>query len=711
MPPAAAAPYSGALQWFARHRGLIFPLGVVASVLVILVPMPPALLDLLLAGNITLAVVVLLTTVYVRTPLDFSVFPSLLLTTTLVRLVLNVASTRLILTRGGEHGVLAAGGVIRGFGEFVAGDRVAVGLILFVIIVVIQFVVITKGATRISEVAARFALDGMPGRQMAIDADLNAGLIDENEARRRRQEITQQADFYGAMDGASKFVRGDAIAGIIITLINVLGGLYIGVAESGMSFGEAIDVFTRLTIGDGLVTQVPAFLISLAAGLIATRSTTATDLPRDVLGQVFSHPEALFVAATFLGFLVFTRLPRLPLTLLGASCGGIAYLLVRGRAQLQRDEAERRRTEQKQQQQPKERVEDYLHVDPMEVEIGYGLIRLADRSKGGDLLERVQRVRQQVAQELGIILPKVRIRDNVRLEPREYRIKIRDVPVARGELYPDHHLAMDAGMARGKVEGIETREPAFGMPAVWVERSNRERAEMLGYTVVQPSSVMATHLTEVIRKHADELLTRDQVKRLLDGLKEESPAVVDELVPGLLKPGDVQKVLKQLLRERVPIRNLELILEALGDYAPRTKDPEILNEYVRHALSRVICQQYRDEEGTLRVITLEPAVEDFVAAGVEHTDRGMLIKMSPQSIEKLVRAIGQEIKKLTDAGRPPVVLCGPEIRAAVKRITAATLSKLAVLSYNEVTRDTKVESVAMVGLPAGTAAPVANRNA
>ena len=698
MPPETGPAYPGALGWLARQRGLIFPLAVVASVLVIVVPLPPVLLDLLLAGNITLAVIVLLTTVYVRTPLEFSVFPSLLLATTLVRLVLNVASTRLILTRGGQFGVDAAGGVIRGFSAFVAGDRVAVGLIIFIIIVLIQFVVITKGSTRISEVAARFALDGMPGRQMAIDADLNAGIIDDNEARRRREEITQQADFYGAMDGASKFVRGDAIAGIVITLVNVAGGLYIGMVESGMGFGEAIDVFTRLTIGDGLVSQVPAFLISLAAGFIVTRTTAESDLPKDVVGQVFSNPEALLVSAGFLGLLATTGLPRIPLVLLGGSCSGIAFLVSRGRSEAAHAEVERE--QQAKAKPPEQRIEDFLHVDPMEVEIGYGLIRLAEKSKGGDLLERVQRVRHQMAQELGIILPKVRIRDNVRLEPRDYRIKIRDVPVATGTIHPDRSLAMDTGMTRSKVSGIETREPAFDMPAVWVDRAGRERAELLGYTVVEPSSVLATHLMEIIRKHADELLTRDQVKQLLENLKETSPAIVEEVVPSVLKAGDVQKVLGNLLRERVPIRHLETILETLGDYAPRTTDADILTEYVRHSLSRVLCQQLRDDDGKLYVVTLDPALEDFIAAGVEHSDRGMVVKLAPPSIEAVVRALGEELKKLTDAGRKQVVLCNPGIRAALKRMTNAALPHLAVLSFNEVTRDTQVESVALVSMPA-----------
>ncbi|MGH7137000.1 MAG: flagellar biosynthesis protein FlhA, partial [Pirellulales bacterium] len=478
---------------------------------------------------ISVAVIMLLTTIYVRTPLEFSIFPSLLLATTLGRLVLNVASTRLILTRAASDGLEAAGGVVRSFGQFVAGDKLVVGLIIFAIIVLIQFVVITKGATRISEVAARFALDGMPGRQMAIDADLNAGIIDEREAQRRRAEITQQADFFGAMDGASKFVRGDAIAGIVITLINIIGGLFIGVIEDGMSVSAAAALFTKLTIGDGLVSQVPAFLISLAAGLLVTRSSGDTNLPSEFLGQLFSRPQALGVTGAFLGVLVFTDLPRLPLLALGGGCAGLALTITRRRKEERiASDAKAKAGDKK---TPDERIEDYLNIDPMEIEIGVGLIRLADPKRGGDLLERVQRVRQNVAADVGILMPKVRIRDNMRLEQNSYRIKVGDCPVAEATVNPAMMLAIDSGVTGGKVPGIATREPAFGTAAVWIEPGHRDQAEMLGYTVVEPQSVLATHLTEVVRRHADEILTRDATKHLVDELKKASPAVVEELIP------------------------------------------------------------------------------------------------------------------------------------------------------------------------------------
>ncbi|MGC3971165.1 MAG: flagellar biosynthesis protein FlhA [Pirellulales bacterium] len=592
------------------------------------------------------------------------------------------------------HGLDAAGEVVRTFGEFVAGDKVVVGIIIFVIIVLIQFIVITKGATRISEVAARFALDGMPGRQMAIDADLNAGIIDEREAKRRREEITAQADFFGAMDGASKFVRGDAIAGIIITVVNIVGGLFIGMFESGMTLGEAAHVFTKLTIGDGLVSQVPAFLISLAAGLLTTRSSSDSNLPAEFVGQLLSRPQALFVTGGFLGLLVFTSLPKVPLLTIAVGCIGFALTLTKkAEADKKTEEAAATAAEKK----PKEdKIEDLLNVDPMEVEIGVGLIRLADPNRGGDLLDRVQRVRQNVAVEMGIVMPKVRIRDNMRLEQNSYRIKIADAGVAEGTIYAQMLLAIDSGATNGKIQGLETREPAFGTRALWIEASTREQAEMRGYTVVEPVSVLATHLTETVRRYGDEILTRDATKHLINQLKNTSPAVVDELVPGLMKLADVQQVLQNLLREQVPIRQLAKILETLGDHAGRIKDPLLLTEFVRHKLARTICTRYRDAEKRLFVVTLDPALEDRIRAGFEQTERGLFIRMSPPAIDTTCKIIAKEIERLTLQGRQPIVLVSPQIRAALKQMTTAQLPQLVVLSYNEVTRDTTIESIAMV---------------
>ena len=684
------------MNTFAQARSLILPVAIITSVLVILIPLPTILMDLLLAANITLAVIVLLTTIYVQTPLEFSVFPSILLASTLGRLVLNVASTRLILTRAGSDGLRAAGGVIQSFGEFVAGDLIVVGLIIFVIIVVIQFVVITKGATRISEVAARFALDGMPGRQMAIDADLNAGIIDEKEAQQRREEITEHADFYGAMDGASKFVRGDAIAGIIITLINIGGGLFIGVFIAQMTLIDAASQFTKLTIGDGLVTQVPAFLISLAAGLLVTRSTKRIDLPTEFISQLFSRPQALVIAGGFLGILVFTNLPTLPLILVGGSCIGLALIINNDNQRQRANVTAAQESESQKASQGQERIEDYLAIDPMEMEIGVGLIRMADPHRGGDLLQRITGVRQHVAGDLGIILPKVRIRDNMRLGENQYRIKIANNSVAEGEVLPDHLLAMDSGMTQGPVDGVPTRDPAFQQPATWIQPGARDRAEMLGYTPVEPAAVLATHLQEVVRQHADELLTRDMTRHLIDELKKSSPAVVEELIPGMMKLGDVQQVLQMLLHEGVSIRQLVLILETLGDYAGKTKDPIWLAEYVRHRLARTICTQHRDDENRLYVVTLEPALEDRISAGIEHTERGLFIRMSPQAIDATCGQIAQELEQLIRSSRPPIILVSPQIRPGFKQLTSGNLPRVVVLSYNEITRDTQIESVGMV---------------
>ncbi|MCE5302720.1 MAG: flagellar biosynthesis protein FlhA [Planctomycetaceae bacterium] len=650
--PSASHPTPG---FWTRIQDLILPIAVIASVLVIVTPLPAGLMDLLLSANITVAVIMLLTTIYVRTPLEFSVFPSLLLVTTLFRLVLNVATTRLILTRASQDGLLAAGGVVRTFGEFVTGgatgtDKVIVGLIIFAIIVLIQFVVITKGATRISEVAARFTLDGMPGRQMAIDADLSAGVITQREAQRRRQEVTQQADFFGAMDGASKFVRGDAVAGLAIILINIVGGLTLGLARYDMSLGQAASLFTTLTIGDGLVTQVPALLISLAAGLLVTRSSQESNLPKEFLRQLFSRPMALAVAGGFLAILTLTSLPRVPLLLLGAACAGMAIALSRRETRAQAVAAVKQKAEVAKTAQ---RVEDYLTVDPMELELGLGLIRLADRKRGGDLLDRVQRIRQTLASQIGIILPKVRIRDNLRLEPTQYRIKIADMTVAQG-----------------------TIDAAAG----------------------EPTQAIATHLSEMVRQHADELLTRDAVKHLLDELRQTSPAVVDELIPGVLRLGEVQQVLQGLLRENVPIRQLGPILETLGDSAAKTKDPWMLTEHVRARLARTLSTCYRDADLRLHVVTLDPALEEHLRDRAEATDEGPAVRLPPAETDAICRSIGAAVETLQAAGQPPVVLVSPAIRPIVRQLTASRLPQLAVLSYAEVTRDTQIESAGMASV-------------
>jgi flagellar biosynthesis protein FlhA len=690
---AAAAMPRAALP-LARLQDLVLPLCIVGSLVVVLVPLPPLVLDVLLAANIAVAVIILLTTIYVRTPLEFSIFPSLLLATTLSRLVLNVATTRLILTRGHADGLLAAGAVVKGFGQFVAGDKIVVGLIIFAILIVIQFVVITKGATRISEVAARFALDGMPGRQMAIDADLNAGMIDDREAQRRRGELTQQADFFGAMDGASKFVRGDAVAGVIITLVNIAGGLLIGIVEHGMEISQAASVFTRLTIGDGLVSQVPAFLISLAAGLIVTRSSQSTNLPAQFIAQLLSRPQALAVTAGFLALLIFTNLPALPLAGLAGGCAALAVVLTRRDRQAAAAAAvEASHSAVKPRD---ERVEDFLTIDPMEIEIGVGLIRLADPKRGGDLLERISRVRQGVATEMGLIMPKVRVRDNLRLEQFQYRIKIADIPVAEGKIVPGRLLAVDSGSARGNLSGQPTREPAYDLPAVWIDSEQREQAESLGYQVVEPISVLATHLIDVVRRNADEILSRDATRHLIEELRKSSPAVVEDLIPDTMKLVEVQHILQLLLREQVPIRPLATILETLGEAAPRGKDPIALTEQVRERLARVISARYRDADRRLSVLTLDPQLEERIANAAERTEHGVALRLSPAVVELICRALEDEAARYWSSSKPPVVLVSPRVRVALRQLTAARLPRLVVVSYREITQDTQLESVAMI---------------
>ena len=680
---------------FYGWRDLLLPIGAISLIFVMLVRLPVGLMDVLLAANLAFAAVILLTTIYISSPLEFSVFPSMLLAATLFRLVLNCATTRLILTAG-ESGnpEYAAGGVIKAFGDFVAGGSLAVGLIIFIILVVIQFIVITKGATRISEVAARFTLDGMPGKQMAIDADLNAGLINEGEARRRRDAISSEADFYGAMDGASKFVRGDAIAGIIITLVNIIGGIAVGMLQYDMSVGECFLLFTRLTIGDGLVSQIPAFIISISAGLIVTRSTSKTNLGEELLTQLTSKPRALVVAAVFLVMLAFAKLPRIPLLFLAASTGGLAYVVSRGRKQ-QIAQQKVSAAKAAPAAEP-DKIESLLPVDRMELEIGYSLVRLVDSKQGGDLLNRISLIRRQVALELGIVVPSIRIRDNVRLDANQYVIKIKGVEVERGRLFADHFLAVDSGATSGKLAGEETTEPAFGLPAVWIPAARKDQAEMMNYTVVDASSVLATHLTEVIKSNSAELLSRQDLNALLDTVRERAPAVVEEVVGGTLKAGDIQKILQSLLLERVPLRDMETILETLGDWGSRTQDLEVLTEYVRNALARTICDQYRNEDNQIRCITLDPALEDVINKHIERSDHGSYITLPPAVAAEISKAVVEQLAQLTKIGDAPVVLCSPQIRLSLRKLLVAGTPNITVLAYNEIVKGLQIESVAMV---------------
>lgn len=691
------------MSYLARWQNLILPVGMIVCLLVLIVPLPAGLLDLLLAANIAAALIILLTTLAVKTPLEFSIFPSLLLVTTLSRLVFNVASTRLILTAAPTAQLDAAGKVIRAFGEFVAGNHIVVGLVIFSIIVVIQFVVITKGAGRISEVAARFTLDGMPGRQMAIDADLNAGLIDNQEAQRRRQELVQQADFYGAMDGASKFVRGDAVAGLVITFINILGGLFVGVVQGGLTLAQASEVFTKLTIGDGLVAQTPALLISVAAGLLVTRSSQASDLPQEFLQQLFSRPQVLAVAAGFLGLLVFTRLPAVPLLTIGSACAGLAYLLSRPAGTQPTPE----KVEPVADETPKaaeKRIEDYLAVDALELEIGVGLIRLADPKRGGDLLNQITDVRRQLAAELGVVLPKVRIRDNLRLERSHYRIKVAGNPVAEGSAHPDRLLILTADGDLPEFAGEPTGDTGGGRAGSWIDPDQLEAAQVQGATILEPTAAIAQHLGQVVRTHAAELLTRELVKHLVDEVRKTSPAVVEELIPGLMRLGEVQQVLQGLLREEVPIRPLETILEALGDHAPHSRDPLVLTELVRRRLARTLSVRYRDAQRRLHAAVLDPPLEDRVLAGIQRHEGGLAVRLSASTVQGLCERIEREVAALRRNGHPPVVLVSPEIRSGLKQMTAARLPHLAVLSYDEITPDTIVDPVHVVREPLPMAA-------
>lgn len=674
-----------------RASDLWILVGVVAIIMMLVLPVPPLLIDLLLAINIALSLTMLLVTLNVQRPLEFSTFPSLLLVATLFRLSLNVASTRQILLNG------YAGQIIYAFGNFVVGGNYVVGFVVFLILVVIQFVVITRGAERVAEVAARFTLDAMPGKQMAIDADLNAGTLTEAEARRRRKEIQQEADFYGAMDGAAKFVKGDAIAAIVIVAINTLGGFLIGMWQKGLPLVEALQRYTLLSVGDGLVAQVPALLISVGTGIVVTRAASAENLGRDVARQLLAQPGTLAAGAGILALFAFVPgFPPLPFLLLAGLFGYLAYAL---RQEARRAEAaaqEEERTAELEAAKKPENVLALLNVDPIELEIGYGLIPLVDPTQGGDLFDRVTLIRRQMALDLGLVIPAIRVRDNMQLKPGGYVIKVKGVEVGRGELSVDHFLAMDPGTVGAPVEGTPTTEPAFGLPALWISASRREQAEMAGYTVVDPPSVLATHLTEIIRAHAHNLLGRQETKTLLDGVKENYPAVVEELVPDLLTLGEVQKVLQGLLREGVSIRNLVTILETLADFARVTKEVDALTEYVRQALGQQICAGLKGADGRLWVVTLDPGVEERLARAIQRTEQGVYLSVEPGWAQKVLNRVAAELEKLSAGGHNPVILCGAEVRPHVRRLVERVSPKVSVLSYNEVPAGAEIEAVGTV---------------
>ena len=681
------------------HYGdVLLPIGVVGILMLMLLPLPPLLLDLFLTFSLTVAILILLVTMNAGRPADFSVFPSVILLGTLFRLALNIASTRVILLNGHE-GSGSAGEVIQAFGEFVVGGNFAVGLVVFSILVIINFMVITKGAGRIAEVAARFTLDAMPGRQMSIDADLNAGIIDETEARKRRGEIAQEADFYGSMDGASKFVRGDAMAALLIIFINILGGLSIGVLEHGMTIAEAAQTFTLLTVGDAVVAQVPALIMSTAAGIIITRVSTQTSLGRDLTEQVFFNPNLVAVVAAILFFLGFIPgLPHLAFLLFGSMAGGVAYWLWYQQEEVKKQKATLPPPD-KAAAASTESVDSVTPPDMLELHVGYGLVPLVDTAQGGELLERVRGIRRQTAQDLGFVVPAVHIRDNLQLKPHEYSVLLKGIQVAKGELLPRHLLAINPGHAKKGIEGKPGHDPCFGLPALWIVPQDKERAQMDGYTVVDGAAVIATHLTEILRANGHELLGRQEVQNLLDHLAKMYPKVVDDLIPTQLSLGAVVRILRNLLRERVSIRDLRTILETVADYSSQTKDPDSLTEYARQNLSRTITHQYMNAEGMVPVISLDPLLDRKLVEVMRPSGGAENFGGAQSLLNTFVTSVRESIAGVASQGYQPVLLCSQTIRAQIYKLVAPGVHALAVLSPNEIDAKAKIQAIDVVRLP------------
>lgn len=675
-----------------NHYDIIVAFGVIGIIMMIIVPLPTWVMDILIALNISLSVIIILLTMFTTEVLQFSVFPTMLLITTLYRLALNISSTRLIL-RDAD-----AGEIIQAFGSFVVGNNYVVGIIIFLIIIVIQFVVITNGAGRVSEVSARFTLDAMPGKQMSIDADLNAGLIDEMTARQRRKALQQEADFYGAMDGASKFVKGDAIAGIIITVINIIGGIVIGVVMMGMDASQAATTFVRLTIGDGLVSQIPALLISTASGILVTRSGNEDNFGTVLGRQLTAFPKVLGISAIILFLMAFIPgLPMIPFFLISGALGLSAYLLHKDeesklQMQIETEQAEIIETEKKE----PENVMNLISVEPMEVEIGYGLIPLADEGSGGDLLQRIASVRRQCAIEMGVLVQPIRIRDNLQLKTNEYVVKIRGTVIVSGELMANMLLCMDPTNENMDMPGIRTIEPTFGLPAVWINKDQREDAEIKGLTVVDPTTVMVTHLTETIKAHSYELLGRQEVKMIIDTVKEKYSAVVEELIPDLMTIGEVQKVLQSLLKEKVPIKDMVTILESLADNSRSTKDLELLTEYVRFALARTICTPLLDENRAIVVATLDPRVEDIIASNLQKSIQGTFPAIDPDTTGAILNSIRDVIQSVYFYENQPVFLVSPKIRPAFRKLIEMVYPNIVVLSLNEIPNDVEIRTEGVV---------------
>ena len=688
--------YSDQIPLVTKNSDIILAATVVGILVFMVIPLPPVLLDVLLSFNITFSLIILLVAMYILRPLELSSFPSILLLATLFRLSLNVASTRIILLHGNE-GTLAAGKVIKAFGSFVVGGNYVIGIIVFLILVVINFMVITKGAGRIAEVAARFTLDAMPGKQMSIDADLNAGLIDEEEAKIRRLEISREAEYYGAMDGANKFVRGDAIAGIVITLINIIGGLAIGVLQNKMSFSHAAQNYTLLTVGDGLVTQIPALIVSTSAGILVSRAGSETSLGREITSQVLFQPRAIAIAAAVIfGFALVPGLPTTPFAILALLAAGLAYMV--HQAGVRQREAAQAEDAKKEKAVPVERLETLPLLDTLALEVGYRLIPLVDTEQNGELLERIKTIRRQVAHEVGIIIPPIHIQDNMQLRPGEYTILLKGNEVARGELMVNNYLAMAPGTIEEKVEGLATKEPTYGLPAVWIKENVKEDAISKGYTVVDSATVLITHLSDVVRRYSHELMGRQEVQQQLDHLKATHPKVVEELVPNLLPLGAVVKVLQNLLKEQIPVRNLLAILETLADWAPMTKDVEMLTEYVRQSLARTITQLHRNEEGYIAVMTLGPKMENTLSSAIQRTEHGSYMALEPAVAEKIVNLLSQELSQFTALNVQPIIMCSAPVRAHFKKLIDRFIPDLTVLAYDEVISNVEIRSLSTLEL-------------
>jgi flagellar biosynthesis protein FlhA len=678
----------------AAHKDILIALILIGVISMMIIPLPPFFLDVLLTVMLALAIIIMLISMYIENVLDFSVFPGMLLIITLFRLGLNVATTRLILTEG------EAGSVIHTFGTFVTKGNMVVGTIIFIILVIIQFVVITKGAGRIAEVAARFTLDAMPGKQMAVDADLNAGIITEQEAKERRRNIGREADFYGAMDGASKFVRGDAIAGIIITVVNIIGGFIVGMTMQDLSFQDSLKRFTILTIGDGLVTQLPSLMISTASGIIVARAASKQNLGEEVMSQLSQSAKAMYTGAGFMGATaLIPGMPTIPFLLLAAIVAGLAFLASsKKKTDLATAESAKEKKAEEKDATATDKIESYLQVDQMELEIGYGLISLVDVNQGGDLLERITMLRRQCATEIGIIVPPIRIRDNIQLKANQYVCKIKGIEVGGGELMTGCFLAMDPGGTSQKIQGIPTVEPAFGLPAIWITSSQKEAADIAGYTVVELPAVIATHLTEIIRNHASEILTRQDVKSLVDNTKATNATVVEELIPGLLGIGEVQRVLINLLNEKVSIRDLGTVLEALANAAKISKSEAFLTEQCRQALARQICKVYKDASECIHVISLEPKLEQMLEASVQNTERGPRLVIRPELVGRMVGRLSSLVERMVAQNMQPVLLCSPGIRFQLRKILEGSFPNLAVVSYSEIASGVNVKATGTVVL-------------